>query len=260
MPASTKSFHGLEDDYAFFEASVTEREGTLRAWEPWLSKLRRRSGPLRILDFGCGTGSFTIDVLNLLGRRSEDLFLTFVEPDERSGGAAQERFRIKDFGGLVRWDNGLEFGDQKFDLVFSHHVLYYVPDLRPVLLELKRTLAEDGLILVVVGDDESGPGRLQNQVLGQAGLRSPYRSGIEVQRQFFEVFPDAGVAPFQTELKMEDTLENRESIMRFLVGEFGKRVSWEYALSVFDAFSDGSRITVPSEELNLFLDRTRAVS
>ncbi len=252
MPTSSKSFNGLERDYAFFESSVNERECTLARWAPLLGALTGK-GPLRVLDFGCGTGGFTLDVLSLTDRAPQDIHLTFVEPSESLNAQAWQRFRKADLGSLDPLRSVGELKSQRFDLIFSHHVLYYVPHLREVFELLRGLLDPAGQFLAVVGDNNSGPGRLQDQVLAQAGLSSPYHSGGEIQRLFTEVFPRARTERFETRLQMDDSVENRESIMRFLVGEFGASVCWSYALSVFDQFSDGKRIVVPSEELNLFL-------
>lgn len=250
MLASSKSFQNLRDDYAFFEECVNEKEGALRAWRPSLEALRDVPGPLRLLDFGAGDGAFTQDVLQVLGRDYQDVELTLLEPAEWSRTKASERFSGTGLSKFSVLESLTELkGD--FDLILSHHVFYYVPDLLSTLTTLKSCLAEQGRFLAVVTSERSGAGSLQEKALDLAGLISPYRTGPQAKDDFLSVFPKTEVCRFDMTLSMQDTLENRESIMRFLVGEFRESIPWKQAVALFDPFADGTEIKVPSQELSL---------
>lgn len=249
-----KSFQALQEDYRFFEDHVSEREEALRAWGPWLRRAAARPGRLRVLDFGAGSGSFTAEVLEALGRPPATLELALVEP---AGNARDEAVAR-----CAPWSDrpvqaGSTLGDLPpggFDLILSHHALYYVRSLEETAADLLGRLAGDGLLLAVVGGEGSGPGRIQEAALALAGLRSPYFSGDQVCAAFLRQAPHGRVLRFPSELRMPDTRANRESLMRFLAGEFSGRLCWEEALALLDPWSQGGLVTVPSEELCLVLE------
>lgn len=251
IPGTSKSFQGLEVDYAFFEQSIDECEQALRQWRPLL---QNHAFPerVRVLDFGCGTGIFTLQVLELLNRAPEETEIYFVEPAASSFESARTLFEQMGFAKVEGVGSLDELTTTDFfDLIFSHHVLYYVPSPALAFQVLKQRAAENCLMLHVVGGEANGPGLLQNRALGQAGLTSPYHQGVDIRDCFLEIFPKGLVTPFQTHLRMADTRGNRASIMRFLIGEFGEKVSFEQALALFDPFAHDGEIVVPSEELSL---------
>lgn len=242
MDTSSKSFEKLQSDYDFFEAHVDERQQALQAWEPWLQQLRQRPG-LRLLDFGSGSGSFTSMVLERLGLPPSAVRLTMLEP----AASARERARLK----LHLWNPRLIVGvselEGSYDLIISHHVFYYVPELRSDLLRIRGHLAASGVFLAAIAGEQSGPGQLQDQALQLISQTSPYRSGVESAAIFRQVFTEAVIEPFSTRLQMEDSRTNRQRLMRFLVGEFAG-VPQKEALALLDPYSNGGVITVPSVE------------
>ena len=253
MPNPNKSFQSIQDDYDFFEACVNEIACTIALWKPTLWELGRQHSPLRVLDFGCGSGSFTSLALACLEREPEEIELTLLEPASAALERALIRFQDLPFKALCSCSDMEELPKQTFELILSHHVFYYVPELDMVLRQLKERLAPGGLFLTAIAGDRSGPGLLQDEALKLAGLSSPYRSGLEVRDIFLEQFPKTEVRPYATELLMPDSRENREAILRFLVGEFREQIPWSRALSIFDRYSDGKVVRVPSEEWSLLV-------
>ena len=78
---TTKSFADIREDYAFFETHATEAAADVRAYIPHLKPLLDGAGPLRLLDFGCGSGRFSSRLHSTLFFPPERLRLTLVEPD-----------------------------------------------------------------------------------------------------------------------------------------------------------------------------------
>jgi len=249
-----KSFRALQDDYRFFEDHVSERAEALRVWRPWLRRLGGRSGRLRVLDFGAGSGSFTAEVLAALGRPPSALELALVDPAENALAEAVGRCAPWSERPVQAGRTLADLPPGPFDLVLSHHALYYVPSLDEAAEDLLGRLAEDGLLLPVVGGEGSGPGKVQEAALALAGLQSPYFSGDQVCAAFLRLAPHGRVLRFPSELRMADTRPNREALMRFLAGEFAGRLSWEEALALLDPWSDGETVVVPSEELCLAIE------
>ena len=89
-----KDFGAIADDYAFFESHATEAEADVRAYATHLSGISPDGETVRMLDFGCGSGSFTARFLEQVGWPPERLKLTLVEPAEsvRAGSRTFETF------------------------------------------------------------------------------------------------------------------------------------------------------------------------
>src|SRR5688572_21332424 len=77
-----KDFGPIADDYAFFERHATEAEQDARAYLAAIAAAVPREGPTRMLDFGCGAGTFTARFLTMADWPAERLRLTLVEPVE----------------------------------------------------------------------------------------------------------------------------------------------------------------------------------
>jgi ubiquinone/menaquinone biosynthesis C-methylase UbiE len=108
------------------------------------------SGPLRILDIGCGTGEITRRLAarypqaTLLGI---DILESNLELARRGG---------KEFADRIRYEAGdafaLALSDASFDLVVCRHVSQAVPDFAKVLAELTRVLRPGGWLHLLSED------------------------------------------------------------------------------------------------------------
>lgn len=256
-----KSFASIQTDYAFFEEHTSERSRCLQSWHPHLQGLSTLRPSLRMLDFGCGSGSFTREVLaqlcRLTGARPPKIRLTLLEPVAEALSQAQAACQaqlqqpvlsLTRLQALPAW--------ARFDLIVSHHVLYYVDPLQPTLRELLARLRPGGRALLVVSG-ESSIGQLQSSILGRAGIETPYHSG-QIVLQTLERLAPVGVETFPSELRMPDTVSNRQRILNFLVGEFGHRIDWACAMEAFDPFVNRGEIVMPNQEMNLVVEGERA--
>src|SRR5262249_13338319 len=77
-----KDFGPIADDYAFFETHATEPEQAARAYVERLAGGVPAAGPIRLLDFGCGSGTFTARFLKQAAWLPARLRLALVEPVE----------------------------------------------------------------------------------------------------------------------------------------------------------------------------------
>jgi SAM-dependent methyltransferase len=117
--------------------------------EPLFARYRL-SGPLRILDLGCGTGEIT--------RRLADLYpqAQIVGVDILQSNLALARLDSADYGGRVRYETGdafaLNFADANFDLVVCRHMSQSVPDFHLVLDEIDRVLRGGGWLHLLSED------------------------------------------------------------------------------------------------------------
>lgn len=104
-------------------------------------ELRGRRRPLRVLDFGCGTGSF-LEHLERFGTVSG------VDGDPDAVGFCHERGRTE--VRLVEAGESLPFDDASFDLITTLDVIEHIEDELTALRELRRVLRPGGLLLVSV--------------------------------------------------------------------------------------------------------------
>jgi len=108
------------------------------------------SGPLRILDLGCGTGEIT--------RRLADLYpqAQIVGVDILESNLELGRRENSGYAGRVRYETGdafaLNFGDAHFELVVCRHMSQSVPDFHLVLDEIGRVLRRGGWLHLLSED------------------------------------------------------------------------------------------------------------
>lgn len=110
----------------------------------------RLSGPLRILDLGCGTGEIT--------RRLADLYpqAQILGIDILPGNLDIARRVSRHLAGRVRYKTGdafaLDSADAQFDLVVCRHLSQAVPDFALVMDEITRVLRPGGWLHLLSED------------------------------------------------------------------------------------------------------------
>lgn len=121
------------------------------------------SGPIRILDLGCGTGEIT----RRLAERYPEA--TLVGIDILEANLARARRNSASFGQRIRYEAGdafaLHHADASFDLVVCRHMSQAVPDFPLVLAEITRVLKPGGWLHLLSEDY----GMLHMPVIERAG-------------------------------------------------------------------------------------------
>ena len=127
----------------------------------------RLSGPLRILDLGCGTGEITRRLADLYPQAQivgVDILETNLELARRAGAQVPQRPGMAERGrrqggahaGRVTYACGdafaLNFADAHFDLVVCRHMSQSVPDFHLVLDEIGRVLRHGGWLHLLSED------------------------------------------------------------------------------------------------------------
>ncbi len=103
----------------------------------------------RVLDFGCGPGSITADLADIVGPKGSvfgvDSSAEAIAVARRDSAATGAKF-------LEASVYGLPFGDGEFDVAYGHQVLQHLAEPVSALVEVKRVLRPGGLLAIRDGD------------------------------------------------------------------------------------------------------------
>ncbi len=98
----------------------------------------------RILDYGCGTGFFT-DLIRRFSMRVE-----VVGADISEAAVTKARKRLPQISFMVLNRDTMDPASQLFDIIFTHHVLEHVFDLRRTIEDIRSRLAPGGCIVHIL--------------------------------------------------------------------------------------------------------------
>ena len=255
--AASKDFAPILTDYAFFETHATEAANDAAAYAALIAPLVAAGSTVRLLDFGCGTGSFTQRLLGLVQIPPERLELALVEPVSASHALAAERLAGRSARPIEHAGSLAEIAQREFDLIVANHVFYYVTDLPRTLADLHGRLAVGGRLLTsIAGDDNPliGFWRAGFALLGES---TPYH----VAENVAAALSTLGIASQETsvpyELTFNDSEANRLAILRFLFAEHLPRLPQATMLALFDAFVRGSQIEMHTASRQFACGATR---
>jgi len=239
-----KDFGPIADDYAFFETHATEAEHDCRAYVERLVDIVPAAGPIRLLDFGCGSGTFTARFLERASWPPERLRLSLVDPVE-----AARREAVKAMAGYTRHpviDSAILPDGMAglFEIVLANHVLYYVPELHSQLAGLIDTLSPAGVFVTAIGSRTNA--LIQFWVAGfhWLGKEVPYHTSEDVEaclEQSGAAYRKQAVA---YRLNFPDTEMNRMRILRFLFAEHLARIPHRPLLDLFDRHAHSGWVTI----------------
>jgi trans-aconitate 2-methyltransferase len=239
-----KDFGPIADDYAFFETHSTEAEQDSRAYVERLGHIAPADGPIRLLDFGCGSGTFTARFLEQAGWPPARLRLTLVEPVESARRQALARLAHSSGNPIIdsaALPNGMT---GSFDIILANHVLYYVPQLGSQLSALIDALASAGAFVAAIAPRANA--LIQFWITGfrLLGREIPYHMSEDVEfalRQLGTAYQKQQVA---YELAFPDTEENRMRIIRFLLADHLAQIPRRPLLDLFDQYANSGWIKI----------------
>lgn len=119
----------------------------------------------KLLDIGCGTGEF-LDYMKRMGWE-----VAGVEPAEQPRKFAAGKYKIE----VHNEDMIDRLPEKSFDLITLWHVLEHVPDLNLRISQVKKLLANDGLLLIA----------LPNHLSWDAHHYGEYWAAWDVPRHFY---------------------------------------------------------------------------
>lgn len=100
-------------------------------------------GVNKVLEFGCGTGKFTI----LLSAIAKQVIATDISP--RMVSLAQEKVKLDNIQFQVADTENLPFHDGEFDAVVGVNTLSYCTNKRRAIQDLRRVLKKGGSLIII---------------------------------------------------------------------------------------------------------------
>src|SRR5262245_6487499 len=255
MSDPSKDFTPIQDEYNFFATHSTEPDADLDAYEERLQSFDPPAGPIRMLDFGCGPGSFTARFLERVGWRDDRLDLTLVEPSSAYRRQAVERLTARTARPIRAWDAlpaGLVRG---FDLILSNHVLYYVLELEMALGRIVEALDANGLFLTAIAGRDNALVDLWFRGFPLIGRSVPYQTAEDVEATLSRLGRPFERREVHYDLSFRDTEENRLKIVRFLFGEHLAALPGSKALAFFEPYAAAGRIELHTGNLQFYVRR-----
>jgi len=239
-----KDFGAIADDYSFFERHATEAREDVRAYAEELRGLLPATGVVRMLDYGCGTGTFTARFFDELGWPPERVALTLVEPVDAVRRQAVERLASRSGTPIVESSTLPAEGAGPFDFILANHVLYYVPSLRAELAKLISSLAAGGVFVTAIAGRSNALIQFWIAAFRELGRDVPYHVAEDLERALQELGASYHKRPVEYELVFADSEANRMRILRFLLADYLPLLSREFLLGLFDRYKVSGRIEI----------------
>ena len=108
----------------------------------------------KVLDFGCGSGNYTIPAARVVGQQAS---IYALDEDKEALDQLMNKAKLKDLKNIVRLDasgnSGIALDNESVDVVLLYDILhyYYFPeedDRRRLLCEVYRVLQPNGLLSI----------------------------------------------------------------------------------------------------------------
>jgi len=242
-----KDFGPIAADYAFFEEYSTEAAQDSAAYLALIRQSAPSPGPIRMLDFGCGSGIFTARLLKLVSWPPQRLELSLLEPVEAARRQAVSRvagFTQSPVTELAMLPAGLS---DRFDIVIANHVFYYVDNLKDQLKGLIGALAPTGMFLTAIAGQTNALIEFWIVGFGLLNRSIPYNTSEDVEQALQQLGADYQKQLISYELAFPDSEENRMKIIRFLLANHLAQMPQRPLLDLFDKYRDAGRIVIRTD-------------
>ncbi len=127
----------------YYQAWFPQEKGRLNLWQKRLLDLEQHKNNGKLLDIGCGIGSFLA-----LAKKKFDVYGT--EISRYAVDQAKKKFNIDVFTGYVE---DAKFPDSYFDAITLYHVLEHIANPSKTILEIRRIIKPSGVLIIAVPND-----------------------------------------------------------------------------------------------------------
>lgn len=255
MSGTSKDFGPIAADYAFFEEHATEAAADRAAYLAHLRPRAERGGPVRLLDFGCGPGTFTAQLLDEAAFDLDTLRLALVEPVDSYRREAVERLRGFSSHPVAAWPALPPGATGGFDLALSNHAFYYVPDLDASLGAVLVSLARPGLFVASMAGRDNALIQVWVRAFAMLGKPVPYHVAEDFEAALVRLGATFARRPLSYELAFADEEENRTRVLRFLLGDHLAALPRREVLDFFNPYVENGRVVVRTGHLQFAVRR-----
>lgn len=113
-------------------------------WLNWVFDKINIKNNIKILEIGCGNGILWIKNIKKIPNNIE---IVLSDISEGMINEVKNKINNKNFIFKIFDANSIPFEDKYFDIIIANHMLYHVKDINKTLLEIKRTLKNNGLLI-----------------------------------------------------------------------------------------------------------------
>lgn len=242
---SKKEFDGIKEEYDFFERHSTEAAEGVKAIASYLIPIAESARPISLLDFGCGPGNFTEDLLAKVGFNPLVLKISLVEPEAGYLKATQDRLNKFTTQSINAWDYLHNVTGRPFDLIISNHVMYYVKNMRATVEDLVLICNSKGKILITMATEENGLIKCGMQCFELLKQEIPFHLAADLEQALDEIGIQRKREVVRSRLFFPDSKGNRIMVLRFLLADFYDAKLTDEMISAFDTYKEGSNIHMP---------------
>ena len=235
----------VREDFVFFLAHSNETAAQIEAMTPHLGWLSSGARPERFLDFGCGTGDFTAQLLNALDPAPERLEVFLLEPvDEHRRQAADNLTPFTErLAESVPYLSSLKGVD--FDLILANHSLYFLTELEVADL-LKRVAPERMMIAALLHHDNT-LAQIWQKACVLMNEEFPFIFAETVEKVLQEQKYPYEREMVSYKIEFPDSGDNRYRVLHFLFGTYLNTIPRDQALALFEPHRVGGKIRIETQ-------------
>jgi len=241
---ASKAFGPIESDYAFFMTHATEAACDAAVYERELKGFAEARTSLRLLDFGCGAGDFSLRLLSMLNWPPEVLHITLVEPVQHQRHEAARRLAAFSRQPIDNHECLPDVQSPLFDVILSNHALYYVSDLATTLARMTRRLCPSGTLLLAIAPWDNVLLEIWKTGFALLDQPVPYYGAEDVEAALTANGSKFRRSRSTYQLLFPDSEENRLKILRFLFGDELPRMRSSRLLGEFDRHVRGDHVAI----------------
>lgn len=105
----------------------------------------------RVVDYGCGIGSYIQKASELVGRRGTVYAVDIHELSIKAVEEKKKKYGLTNVITILVSNYPMNIGDNSIDLIYAMDMFHMVKDTQSFLLELKRVIVPNGLLLIERG-------------------------------------------------------------------------------------------------------------
>ncbi len=217
-PETYKDFSGIADEYDFFRMYSSEYASILKIFARDLKANRPRQG-FSVLDFGGGDGTLLADLYDKAGLLPLSPSFSIVEPSDKYRRKAEHVLGQLELDDL-RISSALDLSRKaNYDLIISNHVMYYVPDLRQCLSDLKRCLRPGSEMWLVMANAGNAIGQLCEKLFSFLDRPVPYHCVDALEGELRHLGISYTSEVVDSMMVFPDTSRNRQRLIKFILGD-----------------------------------------